>query len=269
AGVSVDLSAGVASGGYAEGDTLINIRNVTGSNFEDTIIGDAGDNVLTGGGGNDVLRGGAGNDTLIGGVGADVLDGGGGIDTVDYSGSFAGVGVNLAAGTASGGDAQGDTLISIENLIGSYHDDVLIGDAGDNVLVGGAGADQLDGGGGFNTADYSTSSEAETVNLATGKGAGGDAEGDTVVNIQEVDGSSYDDTLIGSSGNDTFRGGAGNDTLTGGTGSDSYLFGFGDGRDTIIEQGGASDLDRIVLDPDITTHEVSVVRDGNDLVLEF
>jgi Haemolysin-type calcium binding protein related domain. len=47
------------------------------------------------------------------------------------------------------------------------------------------------------------------------------------------------------------------------------LFGFGDGRDTIIEQGGASDLDRIVLDPDITTHEVSVVRDGNDMVLEF
>jgi hypothetical protein len=72
---------------------------------------------------------------------------------------------------------------------------VLIGDAGDNVLVGGAGADQLDGGGGFNTADYSTSSAAVTVNLATGRGAGGDAEGDTLVNIQQVDGSSYDDTL--------------------------------------------------------------------------
>ncbi len=269
AGVSVDLSAGVTSGGYAEGDTLINIRNVTGSNFEDTIIGDGGDNVLTGGGGNDVLRGGAGNDTLIGGAGADVLDGGGGIDTVDYSGSFAGVDVNLAAGTASGGDAQGDTLIGIENMIGSYHDDVLTGDAGDNVLVGGAGADQLDGGGGFNTADYSTSSAAVTVNLATGNGAGGDAEGDTLVNIQQVDGSSYDDSLTGSSSDDTFRGGAGNDTLTGGTGSDSYLFGFGDGRDTIIEQGGASELDRIVLDPNIATHDVSVVRDGNDMVLEF
>jgi Ca2+-binding RTX toxin-like protein len=205
----------------------------------------------------------------VGGAGADLLDGGDGVDTAVYSGSATGVSINLAAGTASGGDAQGDTLISIENLVGSNYDDILIGDAGDNVLTGGAGADIIDGGGGFNTADYSGSSDAVSVNLTTGEGQGGDAEGDRLTNIQKVVGSNYADTLMGDGSDNVLRGGVGADTLEGGAGSDTYLFGFGDGADTIIEQGSASDVDRIVLDTGINPTDVSVVRSGDDMTLVF
>src|SRR3546814_8834206 len=66
---------------------------------------------------------GDGNDTLIGGSGADTLIGGAGSDTASYAGSSGGVTVDLAAGTGSGGDAQGDTLSGIENLTGSSQGD--------------------------------------------------------------------------------------------------------------------------------------------------
>ena len=59
--------------------------------------------------------------------------------------------VNLGAGTASGGDAQGDTLSGIESLTGSAQADTLTGDSGDNMLDGGAGADVLTGGLGNDT----------------------------------------------------------------------------------------------------------------------
>src|SRR5262249_35252770 len=59
-GVSVDLTATVQHGGFAEGDQLRHIENVTGSQFGDTLIGDAGVNVLDGQGGNDKMAGGEG-----------------------------------------------------------------------------------------------------------------------------------------------------------------------------------------------------------------
>src|SRR5215467_16337087 len=101
---------------------------------------DQGD-VLHGFGGNDMLFGGSGDDLLDGGPGADTMLGGAGSDTADYSSSAAGVTVNLAAGLGSGGDAQGDVLGGIENIVGSAHDDVLMGDSGANTLAGGAGND--------------------------------------------------------------------------------------------------------------------------------
>lgn len=51
-----------------------------------------------------------------------------------------------------------DTLISIENLIGSNYNDVLIGNGGANVLEGGNGSDRLTGGGGSDTFVYNSSS---------------------------------------------------------------------------------------------------------------
>ncbi len=149
-GVTVNLALGTGRGGHAEGDNLSGIENVTGTTGNDTLIGDDGDNRLTGGAGNDTLEGGDGNDRLNGGLGADILDGGEGIDTVVYGG-VVGVTVNLALGTGSGGEAEGDTLISIENVIGSLGDDVLTGDAGSNRLLGNAGNDILAGGGGNDT----------------------------------------------------------------------------------------------------------------------
>jgi len=154
-------------------------------------------------------------------------------------------------------------------MIGSNSGDTLIGGAGDNVLSGGVGADVIDGGSGFNTADYSASSEAVGVDLAAGAGSGGDAAGDTLSHIQKLVGSAFDDTFAGDAADNTFRGGAGNDALAGASGSDSHLFGFGDGSDTITENGSAADTDRIVLDAGIAPTDVSVERDGNDLVLMF
>jgi len=90
AGVTVNLADGLAEkGGFAEGDTLLNIENVDGSNFADSLTGNAGANTLNGFGGddfilgaegNDVLNGGDGNDELVGGSGNDTLDGGAGDD---------------------------------------------------------------------------------------------------------------------------------------------------------------------------------------------
>src|SRR5262245_49661905 len=129
-------------------DTAVNrtgtdaAQTLAGGDFDDTLSGLGGHDVLHGNGGNDTLDGGAGNDTLIGGAGS---------DTASYASSVAGVTVNLGAGTASGGDAAGDTLSEIENLIGSAHADALTGDGDDNVLDGGAGNDTLDGGAGDDT----------------------------------------------------------------------------------------------------------------------
>ena len=107
--------------------------------------------ILRGLGGNDMLFGGSGNDTLDGGAGADALIGGDGTDTADYSLSAAGVNVNLLTGLGSGGDAQGDILSGIENIIGSALADMLTGDGGVNAIVGGAGADVLNGRAGNDT----------------------------------------------------------------------------------------------------------------------
>jgi len=87
-------------------------------------------------GGNDVIEGGAGNDIIIGGSGT---------DTASYAGADAGVEVDLDKGKSSGGAGK-DTLIGIENIVGSAYDDELTGDQNDNVINAGAGDDTLTGG---------------------------------------------------------------------------------------------------------------------------
>ena len=109
--------------GTDQADVLIGLG---GAN---TLYGLGGNDILNGGGGADTLYGGDGNDTLIGGGGMpDYLDGGSGINTASYATSAAGVKVNLATNVNTGGDAKGDTLVNIQNLIGSAHNDVLVGD---------------------------------------------------------------------------------------------------------------------------------------------
>ena len=212
AAVSVNIGTAAFSGGDAAGDTLAGFENITGSSFNDTLAGDGNANILTGGAladnlsgaaGADTLIGGTENDTLSGGAGADSLDGGVNNDTADYSASGSAVTVDLSAGTGLGGDAAGDVLINIENVIGSGSADSLTGDAGNNVLyggagsdtiiggtgndtlTGGAGADNLNGGIGTDMADYSTSGAALSINLAT-SAFSGDAAGDVLTAIEEI-----------------------------------------------------------------------------------
>ncbi|MEE4015812.1 hypothetical protein V1T76_27365 [Roseibium sp. FZY0029] len=70
-------------GGEAEGDTLTNIENISGSAYSDTIIGDANANYLLGQDGDDILGGDAGNDQLDGGNGNDM-----GLSQLSPTGSF-------------------------------------------------------------------------------------------------------------------------------------------------------------------------------------
>ena len=239
AAVTVSLATGTGSGGDAEGDVLVGVENVEGSRYGDLLSGDRGDNRLFGAGGDDVL---------VGGTGADRLDGGADVDVVSYAGSDGAVTVNLATGTGSGGDAEGDVLSRFENVVGSRYGDRLTGDGaanrlsggvgndrlwgagGDDVLVGGAGADRLDGGAGVDTVSYAGSDGAVTVGLATGTGSGGDAEGDEVAGVENVDGTRYGDRLTGDSGANRLSGGAGNDLLSGGGGGDVLVGGGGADR---------------------------------------
>ncbi len=216
--------------------------DIYGAAGNDTINGGAGNDTLSGGSGHNFMWGQDGNDTFLGGSGTDAFAGGNGIDTVRYEQSTAGVTVNLATGTASGGDAAGDSFTSIENLTGSTHNDALTGDAGANrldgnagddriwggdgndTLIGGHGADVLAGGQGNDTVDYSTSLSAVTVNLATGTGSGGDAQGDKLSSIENVTGSGFDDHLTGNAVANQIFGGGGADILTGGAGADTFVF---------------------------------------------
>jgi len=169
AGVNVSLVAGVVgAGGTAAGDTLFEIENLIGSNFNDTLTGDGLANTLNGGNGNDALDGGAGNDVLGGGAGADVLIGGVGIDTAVYTDSAAGVAVSLVAGVVGvGGTAAGDTLFQMENLTGSNFADTLTGDGFANTLTGGGGNDVLNGGGGNDILDGGVGSDTLISGLGT------------------------------------------------------------------------------------------------------
>ena len=150
--VDITYQAGSTLEGTSHDDVLL-----AGSG-DDVLNGGAGNDVLIGGDGNDKLYGGEGNDLLIGGNGNDLLDGGAGNDTASYAGASAGVTVSLAlTGEQNTIGAGLDKLVSIENLIGSDHDDkltgddILIGGGGDDLLIGGPGNNTLTGGAGSDT----------------------------------------------------------------------------------------------------------------------
>ena len=228
AGVRVHLRSGVASGGHAEGDTFQAIEHLHGSPHRDVLVGNGAANRLSGDAGDDRLYGDWGDDTLEGGAGSDLLNGGGGADTASYTGSDAGVRVHLGTGEATGGHAQGDTFNGIEHLEGSAYADTLTGSDSANRLWGGAGADRMDGGAGNDWLWYAGSHAGVDVSLSTGRGSGGDAEGDTFSNVEGIVGSEHADHLRGSGGDDWLDGGEGRDRLEGRGGNDTLIGGEGD-----------------------------------------
>lgn len=223
--VAINLNLATAqTGGDAEGDILTSIENVFGSSGDDTVTGSPSDNIIRGGPGADALNGFTGNDTL------------------SYEGSVGGVTVDLSMNTASGGDAEGDTITAFENLRGGNGNDDLTGI--NNALCtieGGPGADRINGNGSFVTISSYENSPAPvniSLNSAAPMASGGDAEGDTLNSIQGLVGSNFDDLL---SGSDVFNtridGGPGNDLIQGELGADLLL--GGEGNDLIT--GGAGD----------------------------
>ncbi|NVO00624.1 MAG: Ig-like domain-containing protein, partial [Geobacteraceae bacterium] len=232
--------------GEAFGDTYLNIQNLTGSLHDDYLIGDSGVNIL---------KGGAGNDILEGMGGADILDGGSGSNAASYEHSAASVTVSLADKSLNTGDARGDQFVSIQNLIGSTHDDILMGDSGDNTIKGGDGNDTLegmggnnilDGGSGSNTASYEHSTSGIHASLADHTFNTGDAVGDSYVNIQNLTGTSRADILIGDKYDNILSGGEGNDILEGMAGADT-LDG-GDGVNTASYEHASEGVTAVLYD---------------------
>ncbi len=248
---------------------------------EYNFLGVGGNDILVGTVGNDYLAGFEGNDTLAGLAGNDELDGGDGTDTADYSAATGAVLVNLGAtqinssnfginpstlvgaGT-SAGVAGADTLVSIENLVGSAFNDLLVGSADANTIQGGAGNDVIAGGarddqlfGGEGADTFNSGASATSGNL---NGAGNDLmdggavldrlnylDANTVnygaagtgitLNLQtgtSTDGNGGTDMLV----NINFVAGSGfDDSLTGSTDLIFEIFTGGLGDDTI--DGGA------------------------------
>ncbi len=209
-GVIVNLYTNVSSmTGDATGDIFNEIENITGSMFDDTLTGDNFDNILTGGLGNDTLDGGTGN------------------DTANYADATGTITVDLAAGTVTSAVtvAGNDTLVSIERVISGSGNDFIYGTAGNDILDGGLGDDTIDGRAGNNTVSYATATGEISVNLGTsGAQNTANAGNDTLVSIQNILGSTYNDTLIGDDNNNIIEGGGGNDTLTGGLGTDTASY---------------------------------------------
>jgi Ca2+-binding RTX toxin-like protein len=229
--VSVDLAAGSASDGQGGTDLLINVRRIRGSNFNDSILGSAGDDII---------------ETRS--LGSHLLDGGGGSNAYKFSdatgNSFTnGVQIDLGTMQAEGGGYAGfvvkadnvtDTLIRFNGARGADGNDTLYGTPVDDTLQGLAGDNLLDGRGGTNTLEYGTGwystipTHGVVVNLGTGRATNPWDGTDNISNFQAVIGTPFADSLTGSNAAEALTGAAGNDTLIGGGGSDTLSGGTGD-----------------------------------------
>ena len=263
------------------------------------INGDAGNNLeigtpepdeIRGFGGVDLLRGGSGNDTIDGGTGPDSLYGDQGNDSIE-----GGAGDDVIRG------GRGN-----DTLNGGDDEDTIRSDRGDDRIIGSNGADYINGGDGFDTVAYSNSPRGVQVQVGSSThvvlGAGGHAEGDIVVNVEAVIGSSHDDRIkvddrggqsavdgpvahnaYGGDGDDELwgyesdhlSGGAGDDdlftqvsgTVEGGPGADTFWF-VGEVDGATIEDFDSAEGDRIGLssvgfEHVVTKSDVQAMLDGS------
>jgi Ca2+-binding RTX toxin-like protein len=214
-GVKVDLSSRSTQNTIAAGfDFLVDVAGVIGSDFDDMLLSNAA--------------------SLS-------IDGGAGTDTLSYFASAEGVSVVLddfGNGFATGisGVVPGDTLLGIENLVGSTFADTFSAGVGSNTFDGGEGRD---------TVTYAGAQEGVVVDLSLQTAQDTLGGGlDTLVRIEDLLGSSHADTLRGDatanrldggSGDDVLRGGGGSDELIGGAGFDRFVLTDTSGADTFID----------------------------------
>jgi serralysin len=230
-GGTIDLSTSVTGGHGVNitGENVSGIYNVVGTASADSLLGNSAANELNGGGS------------------GDTINGGDGIDTASYAKSASGVTVNLATNIHSGGDAKGDSLVGIENVIGSNFADVLTGNVSNNRLTGGLGNDvyyvdnagdsivEVAGGGSdrvLTSVGYTLTAGAEVELFTTTNAAG--------VGAMNLIGNNFAQTIIGNAGTNIINGLGGADTMRGLAGNDTYY--VDNAGDSILELvGGGSD----------------------------
>ena len=212
-----------------------------------------GSNTFTGTAGNDVVVGTSGADTLAGGAGNDVLDGAGGSDTYVFN---LGDGVDTIVDTGTTGT---DTLAF---GAGISPDAVSLGLG--SLLIRVSGSTDAVHVEGFDPADAASPGVIERYTFADGTVL---THQDLVARGFDLSGTAGDDTITGTSVDDRIDGGAGNDVLDGGTGIDTYLFGRGDGQDTIqAPDTPAGEIDILRFKTGVAPADIQVSRDGDDLV---
>lgn len=280
-----------------EGDDLL-----IGGPGNDTLIGGPGDDILDGGPGNDSLRGGYGNNTYLFGKGdgQDSISGGeysgnvsDRLNTLEFKSGISPADIQLSRkgsdmivsitgsldkitlnyfffhnnplndsnpiqqmkfqdGTIWDTDKMLSFLLkgtdAADTIIGTSGDDMIDGKGGDDLIYGHDGNDLIQGGPG---------------NDRIFGGKGNDV----------IAGGPGNDTLYGEEGDDILNGGPGNDTLVGGLGNDKYLFGKGDGQDTIQADQHKEDLSQklniLEFKKGILPAEITVFQKEADITLSI
>lgn len=199
------------------------IENAIGGFGNDTINGNALDNVLDGGAGFDSIFGGAGNDTIDGGSGTSYLRGEDGNDSIVGGSSFDDIQGNTGNDTERGG--AGDDYV-----VGGKDNDVLFGDDGADLVYGNLGSDTCDGGAGNDIVR-------------------GGQDNDS------ISGGAGDDFMSGDKGSDTVSGGAGADTfhISSDAGTDRVLdFNRAEGDRVHLDPGATYTVAQVGADTVIT-----------------
>ena len=225
-----------------------------GGGGDDRLLGDDGDDRLFAGFGEDRAEGGDGNDLIKAGPDNDTLIGGNGDDTLGASNR-----TDLLRGQGGHDLMLGSN--GNDRLFGGGGNDTMLGGNGRDTLWGDEGGDRLVGGSQTDTASYANADSGVQVRLWNGDGVKGEAAGDVLIDIENLEGSGHGDSLAGDAGGnridgnfgddilqglggaDTLIGDRGDDTLTGGFGSDTFLYFAGDGEDVITDfiAGASSD----------------------------
>jgi len=223
------------------GDDVINFSTQKYTYGDVVVYGGQGDDKIWLSDGDDQVFGGEGNDEVYSGAGADEINGGDGDD-------------NLYGG--QGGDV----------IDGGSGTNNLFGEDGDDLFITGDGSDIMDGGDGSDTVSYVNSGEAVSIDLSTNVILGGDAGNDSIINIENVIGSSFDDVLVGDDLDNSFTGLSGDDSLSGGLGADTYIYDLNGGVDTISELG--DDVDSLHFSTSISSADLTYSRNGDDLEIQ-
>jgi len=221
--------------------------SLNGSGGIDVIQGGSGDDRIDGNDGNDTIDAGANDDTIIGGLGNDDITGGTGVDTVVFEGRTEDIVLDLSAvdvngyATATIGGTETDIIRQVENITGGDGNDNITGDLNDNILTGGLGDDNLDGGLGNDTIDGGDGNDTVSfisggmglsVNLGTGGTINVGSGNKTLLNIESITATNFDDQITAVGGDNVLNGADGADIfITDGVGNDTFDGGFG-GVDT-------------------------------------